>query len=170
MEQLQKDCGNYLAFFSSYEFLQQVKEELERNLPKHDIHLIIQSRQMSETDRDLFIKQFNAQQNVLGLAVLGGAFSEGIDLPGDALKGAFIATLGLPQLNAVNEHMRQRLQTEYQQGYNFTYLFPGIQKVVQAAGRVIRTQQDKGYLWLMDDRFEQPEIQRLLPTWWDIKN
>ena len=71
----------------------------------------------------------------IGFAVLGGSFGEGIDLPGDRLIGAFIATLGLPQVNPVNEQMRQRMQAVFGAGYDYTYLYPGMQKVVQAAGR-----------------------------------
>lgn len=167
-QQLQADRGNYLVFFSSYDFLQQVQQQLVADLCAQDFILVTQSRNMSEKDREVFIEQFSSQQNLLGLAVLGGAFSEGIDLPGDALKGVFVATLGLPQFNPVNEQLRLRMQGVFQQGYNFTYLYPGIQKVVQAAGRVIRTQEDKGYLWLLDERFAQPGIRCLLPDWWKI--
>lgn len=167
-QQVTAATGNYLAFFSSYEFLQQVERELEQRLSSANITVITQSRRMSEQDREAFIERFTHEQNLLGLAVLGGAFSEGVDLPGDALKGAFIATLGLPQINPVTEHLRQRLQQVFQQGYHFAYLYPGIQKVVQAAGRVIRTQEDTGYLWLLDDRFAQHEVRQLLPEWWEI--
>lgn len=167
-QQVTAATGNYLAFFSSYEFLQQVERELQQRLSSANITVITQSRRMSEQDREAFIERFTHEQNLLGLAVLGGAFSEGVDLPGDALKGAFIATLGLPQINPVTEHLRQRLQQVFQQGYHFAYLYPGIQKVVQAAGRVIRTQEDTGYLWLLDDRFTQHEIRQLLPEWWEI--
>ena len=167
-QQLHETKGNYLAFFSSYEFLQQVEQELQQQLSHVDVTLITQSRRMSEQDREAFIDRFSREQNLLGLAVLGGAFSEGVDLPGDALKGVFIATLGLPQINPVTEHLRERMQQVFQQGYNFAYLYPGIQKVVQAAGRVIRTQDDTGYLWLLDDRFAQQDVRQLLPAWWDI--
>lgn len=167
-QQVTAATGNYLAFFSSYEFLQQVERELQQRLSSANITVITQSRRMSEQDREAFIERFTHEQNLLGLAVLGGAFSEGVDLPGDALKGAFIATLGLPQINPVTEHLRQRLQQVFQQGYHFAYLYPGIQKVVQAAGRVIRTQEDTGYLWLLDDRFAQHEVRQLLPEWWEI--
>lgn len=167
-QQVTAATGNYLAFFSSYEFLQQIERELQQRLSSANITVITQSRRMSEQDREAFIERFTHEQNLLGLAVLGGAFGEGVDLPGDALKGAFIATLGLPQINPVTEHLRQRLQQVFQQGYHFAYLYPGIQKVVQAAGRVIRTQEDTGYLWLLDDRFAQHEVRQLLPEWWEI--
>lgn len=159
--------GNALVFFSSYEFLQKVETVLRTRFSSNT-QLLVQSRRMSEEDRQEFIAQFNQHNDLLGLAVLGGAFSEGIDLPGDALKGVFIATLGLPQVNPVNEHLRSVMQHKFAQGYDFTYTYPGIQKVIQAAGRVIRTPSDQGYLWLLDKRFQQPEIRSLLPDWWSI--
>lgn len=163
------DCpGNAIVFFSSYEFLQQAEKKLRRQLVQCDTKLAVQSRRMSEPDREVFISQFNQQKNLLGLAVLGGAFSEGIDLAGDALKGVFIATLGSPQINPINEHLRQVMQDQFGQGYDFTYTYPGIQKVIQAAGRVIRTTYDEGYLWLLDQRYQQPHIQKLLPDWWEV--
>lgn len=167
-QQLHEDPGNALVFFSSYEFLQQAEQQLRKRLAQQDIQLIVQSRRMSEQERENFIEQFNQHNNLLGLAVLGGAFSEGVDLSGDALKGAFIATLGLPQVNPINEHLRGVLQEQFGQGYDFTYTYPGIQKVIQAAGRVIRNQTDSGYLWLLDQRFGQTQVKRLLPDWWDL--
>jgi len=100
--------------------------------------------------------------------VLGGAFAEGIDLPGNRLIGAFVATLGLPQINPVNEQFRERLESLFGRGYDYTYLYPGLQKVVQAAGRVIRTTQDEGSIHLIDDRYARPDVQALLPVWWDV--
>ena len=102
--------------------------------------------------------------------MLGGSFAEGIDLVGERLVGAFIATLGLPQVNAVNEELRRRLDGEFGAGDDYVYLFPGIRKVVQAAGRVIRTPSDRGVLHLIDDRFARPEVRRLLPGWWCIED
>src|SRR4029450_10441304 len=80
--------------------------------------------------------------------------------------GAFIATLGLPQVNALNEEMRQRIDTTFGAGYAYTYLYPGIRKVVQAAGRVIRTPTDRGSVFLIDDRYAARDVQDLLPRWW----
>lgn len=167
-QQLDQAPGNALVFFSSYEFLQQVEVSLREQLAEADVRLIAQARYMGEAERETFIAQFNQHNNVLGLAVLGGVFSEGIDLPGDALKGVFIATLGLPQVNPVMEHLRSVLQQKFGQGYDFTYTYPGIQKVIQAAGRVIRNTSDSGYLWLLDQRFAQPQIRALLPEWWGL--
>jgi len=89
-------------------------------------------------------------------------------LPGARLIGAFIATLGLAQLNPVNEQMKLRMGAIFGAGYDYTYLYPGIQKVVQAAGRVIRTQQDQGVVMLIDDRFAEPNVRPLLPRWWSV--
>jgi len=89
-------------------------------------------------------------------------------LPGERLIGAFIATLGLPQTNALNEQIRIRMQEMFGAGYEYAYLYPGLQKVVQAAGRVIRTTVDQGTLFLMDDRFSRREVMQLLPLWWKL--
>ena len=156
--------GNYLAFFSSFDYLAQAADALARQHPQ--IALWLQSRRMDEPARDAFLSQFTPHSQGIGFAVLGGAFGEGIDLPGARLIGAFIATLGMPQVNPVNEQIRHRMEACLGQGYDYTYLFPGIQKVVQAAGRVIRTPQDQGVVFLMDDRFARAEVQRLLPAWW----
>lgn len=158
--------GNYLAFFSSYDYLQQAAERFAREHPQVPIWL--QGRQMDEAERQAFIQRFEAGGRGIGFAVLGGAFGEGIDLPGERLIGAFVATLGLPQLNAVNEQLKVRMGALFGAGYDYTYLYPGIQKVVQAAGRVIRTTEDRGVVHLVDDRFARPEVQRLLPSWWAI--
>lgn len=158
--------GNYLAFFSSFEYLQQV---LARFVAVHpDITAWSQSRGMAENDRSAFVARFTDHSQGIGFAVLGGAFGEGIDLPGQRLIGAFIATLGLPQVNPLNEQLRARLQLKHGRGYDHTYLIPGLQKVVQAAGRVIRGPGDQGVVVLMDDRFARPEVRSLLPPWWRI--
>ena len=128
-----------------------------------------QGRRMDEAEREAFLARFAVDGCGVGFAVLGGSFAEGIDLTGTRLIGAFIATLGLPQLNPVNEELRRRLDGAFGAGYNYTYLFPGIRKVVQAAGRVIRTPSDRGVLHLIDDRFGRPEVLRLLPAWWQTE-
>ncbi|QZI67975.1 ATP-dependent DNA helicase [Pseudomonas protegens] len=158
--------GNYLAFFSSFDYLQQVAELLAREHPQ--IPLWLQSRGMDEASRQGYLQQFRAEGQGIGFAVLGGAFGEGIDLPGSKLIGAFVATLGLPQLNPLNEQMKQRMARLFGSGYDYTYLYPGLQKVVQAAGRVIRSQADRGVLMLIDDRFADPRVRQLLPSWWAV--
>jgi Rad3-related DNA helicase len=158
--------GNYLAFFSSFDYLEQVARAFAEQHPS--IPAFSQSRRMDEAERAAFLARFSSDSCGVGFAVLGGSFGEGIDLPGTRLIGAFIATLGLPQMNPVNEQMRRRMETTFGAGYDYTYLYPGIQKVVQAAGRVIRTTGDRGVVYLIDDRFAQPEVQALLPRWWGI--
>ncbi|WP_439517494.1 helicase C-terminal domain-containing protein [Hydrogenophaga sp.] len=158
--------GNYLAFFSSFDYLRQSLDRLRERHPA--VPVWAQSRGMSEPERNDFVARFTDDGQGIGFAVLGGAFGEGIDLPGRRLIGAFIATLGMPQVNAVNEQLRQRMQARFGQGYDYTYLFPGLQKVVQAAGRVIRGPEDEGVLVLMDDRFNRAEVRRLLPAWWKL--
>jgi Rad3-related DNA helicase len=159
--------GNYLAFFSSFDYLEQAADMLARRHP--EIPAWRQSRRMSETERSAFLERFTSESKGIGFAVLGGAFGEGIDLPGARLIGAFVATLGLPQINPVNEQLRGRLQTMFGAGYDYAYLYPGLQKVVQAAGRVIRTEQDRGTVWLIDDRFARSEVLALLPAWWHLE-
>ncbi|RAU42213.1 ATP-dependent DNA helicase [Pseudomonas sp. RIT412] len=165
-EQFTAKPGNYLAFFSSFDYLQQVAELMQATCP--DVPLWQQARGMAESDRQQFIDRFTPDSRGIGFAVLGGAFGEGIDLPGARLIGAFIATLGLPQLNPVNEQFKQRMGQLFGAGYDYTYLYPGLQKVVQAAGRVIRGQEDRGVVMLIDDRFAEARIQKLLPAWWAL--
>jgi Rad3-related DNA helicase len=165
-EQFEKRPGNYLAFFSSFDYLQQVAELMQRTHPQ--VALWQQARGMSEDERQAFLDRFTLDSQGIGFAVLGGAFGEGIDLPGARLIGAFIATLGLAQLNPVNEQLKQRMAALFGSGYDYTYLYPGVQKVVQAAGRVIRSQQDSGVVMLIDDRFAEHKVQQLLPRWWQL--
>ena len=158
--------GNYLAFFSSHDYLQDVARLFESHHP--DIPVWKQARGMSEADQQAFLARFTAEGQGIGFAVLGGSFSEGVDLPGQRLIGAFVATLGLPQVNPVNDMLKARLDELLGQGYNHAYLYPGLQKVVQAAGRVIRTTDDQGVLHLMDDRYQRRDIRALLPRWWAL--
>ncbi|MEK8033651.1 ATP-dependent DNA helicase [Ideonella sp. DXS29W] len=159
--------GNYLAFFSSFDYLEQVASAIEARHP--DIPCWRQRRHMDETARQAFLDRFVPQGQGIGFAVLGGAFAEGIDLPGSRLIGAFIATLGLPQVNPVNEALRERLQQRFGAGFEYAYLYPGLRKVVQAAGRVLRTPSDRGSVHLIDERFRRIDVRRLLPAWWRLQ-
>lgn len=156
--------GNYLAFFSSFDYLHSVADRFAARHPA--VALWQQSRGMSEAEQAQFLARFEAQGRGIGFAVLGGSFAEGIDLPGTRLIGVFIATLGLPQVNPVNEQIRRRIDRLCGAGFDYTYLYPGLQKVVQAAGRVIRTPLDRGVVHLLDDRYAQREVMALLPRWW----
>ncbi len=165
-QQFRARPGNYLAFFSSYDYLQQAAALFTQQHP--DVQYWCQSRRMLEGEQREFLARFTDSSQGIAFAVLGGAFAEGIDLPGKRLIGAFLATLGLPQVNPVNEQIRERMQALFGTGYDYTYLYPGLQKVVQAAGRVIRTPSDEGVVHLMDDRFAQAQVLALLPTWWRV--
>jgi DNA excision repair protein ERCC-2 len=159
--------GNYLGFLSSFDYLQQVVELMRERHP--ELPVWAQQPGMDEAARDAFLARFRTMNQGVGFAVLGGAFSEGVDLVGQQLIGAFIATLGLPQMNDVNEQMRRTMETKFGSGYDYMYLYPGLRKVVQAAGRVIRTEQDRGVVHLIDDRYRRPEVRRLLPRWWVVR-
>lgn len=164
--QYQATPGNYLAFFSSFDYLQRAADALAAACP----HLPQwrQQRSMGEAERSAFLARFTPGGRGIAFAVLGGAFGEGIDLPGDRLIGAFVATLGLPPVNPVHEEMRRRLDAQGRPGWENVYLYPGLRKVVQAAGRVIRTRTDQGALLLLDERFLRPQVRALLPGWWAI--
>jgi Rad3-related DNA helicase len=165
-EQFEAQPGNYLAFFSSFDYLELVASEFQRSHP--GVPAWVQARGMDEAARRAFLERFVPGGAGVGFAVLGGSFGEGIDLRGDRLVGAFVATLGLPQVNPRNEQLKACLEGAFGAGYDYTYLVPGIQKVVQAAGRVIRTQEDRGIVYLIDDRFARPAVRELLPAWWRI--
>ena len=147
--------GNYLGFLSSFDYLARVAELMRARHPQ--VPVWQQTPGMDEAGRKAFLGRFTEEGRGVGFAVLGGAFAEGVDLPGKRLIGAFIATLGLPQVNPVNENMRRLLDARYGQehGYDYAYLYPGMQKVVQAAGRVIRTEHDSGTVHLIDDRYRR---------------
>ena len=167
-DQYRRRPGNYLTFFSSFDYLQQVAALFAEC--HSDVPFWQQTRGMQESAREAFLARFEANGRGIGFAVLGGAFAEGIDLPGNRLIGAFVATLGLPQVNPVNEQLRARMEAVFGSGYDYTYLYPGLQKVVQAAGRVIRTTQDEGVIHLIDDRFARTQVRRLLPSWWEVRS
>ncbi len=167
-KQFNERPGNYIFFLSSFDYLRDVQSLFKDLYP--NIQTRSQVRIMSESDKEQFVNDFTLTSQGIVFAVLGGSFGEAIDLTGDRLIGAFIATLGMPQVSEVNEQMRIRMEEVFGLGYEYTYLYPGLQKVVQAAGRVIRTTSDRGVIHLMDDRYNQLKIKKLLPNWWDISN
>lgn len=156
--------GNYMFFASSFDYLDQVREVLEKRHP--EIPVRMQQRYMNETERHAFVEGFTVCSQGIAFAALGGAFGEAIDLPGERLIGAFIATLGMPQVNPINEQMRERMELLFGDGFDYAYFYPGMQKVVQAAGRVIRTVSDSGLVVLLDQRYNEPGVRKLLPRWW----
>ncbi|MBL1269950.1 MAG: ATP-dependent DNA helicase [Halomonas sp.] len=167
-QQYQRKPGHYLAFFSSFAYLEAALARFREAHP--EVPVFSQTRGMPEAQREAFLARFAPGGQGIGFAVLGGAFAEGIDLPGDRLIGAFIATLGLPPFNDFNEALKARLTARFGQGDDYTYRIPGMIKVVQAAGRVIRSPEDRGVVVLMDDRFAQASVRALLPSWWSLGN
>jgi DNA excision repair protein ERCC-2 len=163
-EQFDRQSGNYLAFFSSFDYLELAFQRLRQRHP--EVPLWSQQRQMGEASRHAFLHQFDVAGQGIGFAVLGGVFGEGVDLPGKRLIGAFIATLGLPQFDDTNQVICERMQARFGRGYDYTYVYPGLQKVVQAAGRVIRTHTDTGTVFLLDERYREFRYRQLLPSWW----
>lgn len=187
--------GNYLVFFPSYQFMEQVaackakREEAQSGTDSgmrtdgDAFRLILQSGNMDEKKREAFLENFRSdvQESVVGFCVMGGIFSEGIDLKGEALIGALIVGTGLPLVCAEREIIRQHYDTgadsheaaavrdtaRKQTGFDYAYRFPGMNKVLQAAGRVIRTAKDKGVILLLDDRFTLGENRMLFPREWE---
>ena len=166
--------GNYLVFFPSYEYMRIVHEIFHTRFP--DTAAIIQTGNMSEEERELFLNNFteDAAQTLVGFCVLGGIFSEGIDLVGDRLTGAIIIGVGLPKLSAEGDIIKEYFNHKNGLGYEYSYMFPGMNKVLQAVGRVIRTESDKGVVLLLDERFNYSYYKKLFPAHWSgyktIKN
>jgi Rad3-related DNA helicase len=164
--QFDEHPGNYLAFFSSFDYLDKAASSLAALRP--DIPQWRQERRMNAGARADFLAWFRPEGRGVGFAVLGGVFAEGVDLPGSLLIGAFIATLGLPPVSVTQNHIQARLDRLYGAGHGYADRVPAMQRVVQAAGRVLRTQEDRGWLWLLDDRYRRAEVIELLPPWWQL--
>lgn len=157
--------GNYLAFFPSYKMMEQVYEEyLAVNLGKTDV--LLQQMGMREEEREAFVEAFGKENSLVGFCVLGGIFSEGLDLKNEQLIGVIIIGTGLPQICTQREILKNYYQEENGQGFSYAYLYPGMNKVQQAAGRVIRTEEDKGVILLLDDRFLRRDYLEMFPREW----
>lgn len=159
--------GNYMAFFPSYAYLAQVYEHFCRAYPH--VPTILQESGMGDEARQAFLAKFEAGSGgtLLGFSVLGGVFGEGVDLVGDRLIGTAIVGVGLPQVNPRQEALRRYFEDTRGSGFDYAYRYPGFNKVMQAAGRVIRTPKDKGTVLLIDDRFAAAGYRRLFPAHWD---
>lgn len=162
--------GNYMLFFPSYAYLQQAVEALTPLLPE-SVRILVQDREMDDSARAAFLAQFqpNPQTTLAGVCVLGGAFSEGIDLPDDLLTGAVIVGTGVPQLGPSNDALRDVYEERFESGYRYAYMYPGLSKVLQAAGRVIRSETDRGAVLLIDSRWTDTEHAKLLPPHWQLE-
>lgn len=156
--------GNYIIFFPSYQYLEMVKDEL---IPG-DYDLIIQTRDMSFDMRDLIMDRFSTshEKSLFAMFVMGGMFSEGIDYLGNMLNGVIIVGVGLPMINPENEQLKDYYQLTFNQGFQYAYQYPGMNKVIQAVGRVIRSHDDYGFALLIDDRFNQTYYKDLFPIEW----
>ena len=166
--------GNYLAFFPSYRFMEKVYEEFILMLGERAagetgrIEYIMQSQYMTEEAREIFLENFeeSREQSLVGFCVMGGIFSEGIDLAEDKLIGALIVGTGLPQVCRERELLKMYFDAQGLRGFDYAYLYPGMNKVLQSAGRVIRTDSDKGIILLLDERFRDGRYQETFPREW----
>lgn len=160
--------GNYLVFFPSYKLMTEV-EEIFREEMGEDVLCICQSSNMKEEEREEFLQEFEREQenSLVGFCVMGGIFSEGIDLKRDSLIGALIIGTGLPQICNEREILKSYYDKRNMDGFSYAYLYPGMNKVLQSAGRVIRTDDDQGVILLLDERFLQRQYQYLFPREWD---
>ena len=158
--------GNYLVFFSSYQFMQKVHERFDENYPQ--IAVLIQQQNTDDTGRSLFLSAFFEKQNTLGFVILGGIYAEGIDYIGDSLIGAIIIGVGLPQANSEQQLIQQDFEAQQLNGFDYAYRFPGLTRVLQSAGRVIRSDTDRGVVVLLDRRFQQTVNTQYLPPHWQV--
>jgi Rad3-related DNA helicase len=156
--------GNYLVFFSAYYFMQQVHERFTASYP--GIETLLQQRDYDEAAQRSFLANFFEGDNNLGFAIMGGRFAEGIDYQGDALIGAIIVGVGLPQANSEQQLIQQDFEALQLDGFDYAFRFPGLIRVMQSAGRVIRSEQDHGVVVLLERRFQQAGYTRYLPRHW----
>lgn len=158
--------GNYLVFFPSYAYLQLVQETLRPALP--EVEVICQTPEMSDAEREAFLDRFDLDNplTLVGLAVMGGVFGEGIDLVGERLCGVAVVGVGLPGISLERELIRDYFASQSGLGFEYAYLYPGLNRVLQAAGRVIRSRSDRGVALLVDQRFTSARYAALLPPAW----
>ncbi|MCK5762373.1 MAG: ATP-dependent DNA helicase, partial [Candidatus Izimaplasma sp.] len=156
--------GNYIIFFPSYVYLNMVLEEFNTE----DYEMLVQTRNMSQRQRNAMLEEFNtiSDKSRIGFFVLGGSFSEGIDYIGDMLSGVLIVGVAMPMFNKYNELLRNHFDNEFNEGFDYAYTYPGMNKVIQAVGRVIRTNNDIGIAVLFDDRYSHFKYKSLFPKNW----
>lgn len=167
---LQGKKGNYLVFFPSYRMMEDICQVVEEKLKnaKTRVRYVYQTPSMTEQEREEFLEQFqeDGEETLAGFCVMGGIFSEGIDLAGKKLIGAAIVGTGLPQIGSEREILKEYYDEKANMGFSYAYRYPGMNKVLQAAGRVIRTKTDRGIVLLLDERFLQRAYQELFPAEW----
>lgn len=155
--------GNYFIFFPSYSYMEDVAEYYKDNF---DEDIITQDRIMTTEDRVDFLNEFTYQSNKVGFLVLGGIFSEGVDLIGDRLIGSMIISVGMPGVSKERDLIKYHFDKEGFNGFDYSYTYPGLNKVFQAAGRVIRGEEDRGMIYLLDDRYSWQKYMNLFPKHW----
>ena len=165
--------GNYLIFFPSYAYMSMVVKVFETLFPEFET--LVQTPRLTEVDRRRFLQKFSRHNasTLVGFAVMGGVFGEGIDLVGDRLTGAAVVGVGMPPPNLERELINAYFEEQYEAGYEFAYIFPGFNKVLQASGRVIRSETDRGVVLLIDRRFASRNYQSMFPEGWnpgDVRN
>lgn len=159
--------GNYLVFFPSYSFMEQVYDIYMQEFLGADEKILMQTSQMTEEEREIFLNEFEETSGTLiGFCVMGGIFSEGIDLRAERLIGSIIVGTGLPGIGNEKELLKAYFDREGMRGFDYAYRFPGMNKVLQAAGRVIRTMEDIGVVLLLDERFATREYRMMYPREW----
>jgi DNA excision repair protein ERCC-2 len=161
--------GNYLIFFPSYKYMEDVLNYLTFTLHmEENFDVLYQERGLTEEKKEAFMQTFeeSRERSLLAFSVLGGMFSEGIDLVGNKLIGVIIVGVGLPMICYENDLIREHFDRFKHNGFDYAYVYPGMNKVLQAAGRVIRTTQDKGVVVLLDERFNHQQYKRLFPSEW----
>lgn len=161
--------GNYMVFFPSYRLMEDVYQVYQDEFSVSWVRCISQHASMTELEREEFLKEFTeeTEETLVGFCVMGGIFSEGIDLIGDRLIGAAVVGTGLPQVNCEREILKGYYDEKGEQGFDYAYRCPGMNKVLQAAGRVIRTKEDTGAILLMDERFLNRDYRNLFPREWN---
>ena len=158
--------GNYMIYSPSFAYSEALAKRFSQKYPK--IKVLSQRRDMTKKEKEDFLKEFQKDDKsyLVGFSVLGGIYSEGVDFSGESLIGAVIVGIGIPQLSYEREAMTAYYQDKFEEGKQFAYIYPGINKVLQAAGRVIRTEDDRGVIVLIDDRFDDPLYKKVIPKLW----
>ena len=176
---------NYMVFFPSYSFMEHIYEIYEQYFMTEEEECLVQQESMNEEEREYFLNRFRGnedcdlqsligmeieeeeEQTLIGFCVLGGIFGEGIDLKKDSLIGVIVVGTGLPQVGCEREILKDYFDDNGENGFDYSYRYPGMNKVLQAAGRVIRTAEDVGIIVLLDERFRQYSYRRMFPREWE---
>lgn len=158
--------GNYMVFTPSFEYNEALADAFRTKYPK--LNILTQKKNMTQVEKSQFLEEFKSPDKsyLIGFCVMGGIYSEGIDLAGDSLIGAVIVGIGMPSLSYEREAIAEYYQEKYEEGKQYAYIYPGMNRVFQAAGRVIRREDDRGIIVLIDDRFDDPIYKESLPKLW----